>query len=265
MIHPTAIIEPGAQLGANVRVGPFCYVAATAAIGDDSILEPHAVVMSHTTIGPRCRIHSGAVIGDAPQDLSFTGAESYVVIGSDCTFREGATVHRGADPASSTRLGNHVYMMANSHVAHNCTLADHVIMANGTLLGGHVTVGERVFFGGGCAVHQHCHIGRLAMVGALGMLSKDLPPFCVSASNHLNTVYGMNLVGLRRAGFSPADRAQIKDAFHTLFRANLNLSQAKLALREQHGNPFAIEYADFIENARRGICRFYGIKDNADA
>ena len=264
MIHPTAIIEPGARIGGNAQIGAFCYVAATVILGNNCVLKPHATVLDHTTIGDRCAIHSGAVIGDAPQDLSFTGEPSFAVIGNDCTFREGATVHRGAAPGSTTRLGDHVYMMANTHVAHNCDIGDHVIMANGTLLGGHVTLGERVFCGGGSGIHQHCHIGRLAMIGATGLIAKDVPPFCITASAQASRVYGLNLIGLRRAGFTAADRVHIKAAFHLLYRSNLNLTQAKTALREQPGNPFAAEYATFLDHAKRGICRLHAQTDSPD-
>lgn len=255
MIHPTAIVEPGAQLGADVRIGPLAYVAATAVLGDGCVLAPHAVVLDHTTLGARCTVHSGAVIGDLPQDLSFGGEPSYVVTGDDCTFREGATVHRGTKPGTTTRIGHRVFMMANSHAAHNCEVGDHVIMANGTLLGGYVTVGERCVFGGGAAVHQFCHIGRLAMIGSGAFISKDLPPFCIAPSSRNSFVAGLNLVGLRRAGLDAARRAQIKQAFHVIYRSGLNASQAQERLRAETGNPFAQEFADFLAQATRGICR----------
>lgn len=266
MIHPTAIVEPGAQLGADVHIGPFAYVAATAVLGDGCVLAPHAVVLDHTTLGARCTVHSGAVIGDLPQDLSFGGEPSYVVTGDDCTFREGVTIHRGTKPGSTTRLGHHVFMMANSHAAHNCEVGDHVVMANCVLLAGYVTVGERCFFGGSAAVHQFCHIGRLAMVAASSLLTKDLPPFCVSVNNENSMVYGLNLVGLRRAGLDAAQRAQIKQAFATLYRSGLNTSQARDTLRADTGNPFAAEFADFIDRATRGLCRpSFDTADASDA
>ena len=255
MIHPTAIVEPGAQLGAAVQIGPFAYVAATVRLGDGCALAPHAVVLGHTTLGARCKVHSGAVIGDLPQDLSFGGEPSYVVVGDDCSFREGVTVHRGTKPGTTTRIGNHVFMMSCSHAAHNCEVGDRVVMANGVLLAGYVTVGERAFLGGGSAVHQFCHVGRLAMVAAASILTKDLPPFCMSRGIENSQVAGLNVVGLRRNGFDAAQRAQIKQAFNLLYRSGLNVSQAKERLRSETGNPFAAEYADFLDHAKRGICR----------
>ena len=255
MIHPTAIVEPGAQLGTDVQIGPYAYVAATVRLGDGCVLAPHAVVLGHTTLGARCQVHSCAVIGDLPQDLSFGGEPSYVVVGDDCTFRESVTIHRGTKPGTTTRIGHHVFMMANSHVAHNCEVGDRVIMANGVLLGGYVVVGERCFFGGSSAVHQFCHVGRLAMVAADSILTKDLPPFCTSLSAENSQVGGLNVVGLRRNGFAAAQRAQIKQAFNVVYRAGLNVAQAKERLRAETGNPFAAEFADFLDHAKRGICR----------
>ena len=255
MIHPTAIVEPGAQLGTDVQIGPCAYVAATARLGDGCVLGPHAVVLDHATLGARCKVHSGAVIGDLPQDLSFKDEPSYVVAGDDCTFREGVTVHRGTKPGTTTRIGHHVFMMANSHAAHNCEVGDRVIMANGVLLGGYVVVGERCFFGGSSAVHQFCHVGRLAMVAADSILTKDLPPFCTSLSAENSQVGGLNVVGLRRAGFDAAQRAQIKQAFNLIYRSGLNKSQAAEQLRADAANPFAAEFAEFLSQAKRGICR----------
>ena len=255
MIHPTAIVEPGAQLGAGVQLGPFAYVAATARLGDGCVLAPHAVVLGYTTLGARCQVHSGAVIGDLPQDLSFKDEPSYVVVGDDCTFREGVTIHRGTKPGTTTRIGNHVFMMANSHAAHNCEVGDYVVMANGALLAGYVTVGARCFIGGNVGVHQFCHIGRLAMVGSGAFIGKDLPPFCIAPSSQNSFVAGLNLVGLRRNGFDAAQRAQIKQAFNLVYRSGLNVAQAKERLRAETANPFAAEFADFLDHAKRGICR----------
>ena len=255
MIHPTAIIEPGAQLGTDVQIGPFAYVAATARLGDGCILGPHAVVLEHTTLGARCKVHSGAVLGDLPQDLSFKNEPSYVVTGDDCVFREGATVHRGTKPGTTTRLGHHVFMMSNSHAAHNCEVGDHVVMANCVLLAGYVTVGERCFLGGASAVHQFCHVGRLAMIAADSIVTKDVPPFCMTLSSRNSEVGGLNTVGLRRSGFTAPQRAQIKQAFHLLYRSGLNTSQAREKLAADSTNPFAAEYAEFLAHAKRGLCR----------
>lgn len=255
MIHPTAIVDSGAELGADVRIGPYAVVAATARIGDGCVLDAHSVVGPHTTLGARCRLHAHAVIGDDPQDLSFRGGRTCLVVGDDCTFREGVTVHRGADEETTTVIGSHVYMMANSHAAHNVVLGDHCILANNTLLAGHVSVQERCFFGGHSGVHQFCHVGRLAMVGAGHIVTKDLPPFCITPTNTAGEVAGLNTVGLRRAGLTASERKQIKEAFEILYRSGLNLTQAKERLYAVENNPFAREIAVFLENSKRGICQ----------
>ena len=255
MIHPTAIVEPGAQLGNGVQIGPYAYVASTVRLGDGCVLAPHAVVLGHTTLGARCQVHSCAVLGDLPQDLSFKDEPSYVVVGDDCTFRESVTVHRGTKPGTTTRIGNHVFMMANSHVAHNCEVGDHVVFANTAAIGGYVVVGDRCFIGGNVGVHQFCHVGRLAMIGSGALISKDLPPFCTALSSKNSYVGGLNVVGMRRAGLGAADRAQIKQAFGILYRSGLNVAQAKERLRAETANPFAAEFADFLDHAKRGICR----------
>lgn len=255
MIHPTAIVEPGARLGTGVQIGPFAYVASTVQLGDGCVLAPHAVILGHTTLGARCQVHSCAVIGDLPQDLSFKDEPSYVVIGDDCTFRESVTIHRGTKPGTTTRIGNHVFMMANSHVAHNGEVGDHVVFANTAAIGGYVTVGERCFLGGNTGVHQFCHIGRLAMVGSGALVSKDLPPFCTAVSSKNSYVGSLNVVGLRRAGFTAPQRAQVKQAFNVVYRSGLNVAQARERLRAEPDNPFAAEFAEFLDHAKRGICR----------
>lgn len=267
MIHPTAIVEAGAQLGTDVQIGPWAYVAATARLGDGCVLAPHAVVLDHATLGAHCNVHSCAVIGDLPQDLSFGGEPSYVVVGDDCVFRESVTINRGTKPGTTTRIGNHVFMMANSHVAHNGEVADHVVFANCAAIGGYATIGERAFLGGNTGVHQFCHIGRLAMVGSGALVSKDLPPFCTAVSSKNSYVGGLNVVGMRRAGLGAAERAQIKQAFNVLYRSGFNVAQAKERLRADTGNPFATEFAEFLAQATRGICRpaFGATDEESDA
>lgn len=265
MIHPTAIIEPGAQLGADVRIGPLAYVAATAVLGDGCVLAPHAVVLDHTTLGAHCTVHSGAVIGDLPQDLSFGGEPSYVVTGDHCTFREGVTIHRGTKPGTTTRIGHRVFMMANTHAAHNCEVGDHVIMANGALLGGYVTVGERAFIGGNVGVHQFCRIGRLAMVGSMAFISKDLPLLHrTQQPKQLRRRTQPRRPAPRRTQRRPA-RPDQTGLCHPLSLRPQHL-QARETLRADTGNPFAAEFADFIDRATRGLCRpSFDTADASDA
>lgn len=254
MIHASAIIEPGAELGANVSVGPFSYIEAQTRIGDGCVIGPRVSILRYTTLGAGCEVHSGAVLGDLPQDLSFRGAESYVRIGDRCVIREGVTIHRGTKDGTTTEIGEACFLMGYSHFAHNVKLGARVIVVNGALLAGYVEVGDGAFISGNVVIHQFTRIGRLAILGGACGLNKDVPPFCMTRPLSLNRVVGLNVIGLRRAGVDAAGRLAIKRAFNLLYRSGLNVSDAVARLRgEWTGGP-AIELADFIENSRRGIC-----------
>ncbi len=254
-IHPTAVVSPQAELGAEVTVGPLAVVEAGAVIGDRCVIGPHAAILRHTTLGAGCRVHAHAVLGDLPQDKAFDGRESYVRIGGACVLREGVTVHRGTKPGTATEIGAGCFLMANSHVGHNSRLGDRVILANGVLLGGYAEIGAGAFLSGNCMVHQFVRVGRLAMLGGGSGVSKDVPPFCTVASLHLNQVAGLNIVGLRRAGMPPADRLALKRAFRMLYLSDMNFSQAAAAIRGECPAGPAGELADFVEASKRGICR----------
>ncbi|AFY59692.1 acyl-ACP--UDP-N-acetylglucosamine O-acyltransferase [Synechococcus sp. PCC 6312] len=255
-IHPTAIIESGAKLGAGVEIGPFCYVAATVEIGPGTILGPHVTLLGHTTIGQNCQIHSGAVIGDLPQDFAYQGGRSYVQIGDQCQIREGVTIHRGTGADSQTLVGNHCLLMANSHLAHNVCIGNQVTLANNALLAGYVQVGDRAFISGNCLVHQFTRIGRLAMLSGGTATQKDVPPFCMTRSLSTNTVMGLNTVGLKRAGFTLAERQILKEALHELYNPKLNITQALAVLQAKFADPLVQELSEFIAQSQRGICRF---------
>jgi UDP-N-acetylglucosamine acyltransferase len=255
-IHPTAIVDPGAVLGKDVTIGPYVVVAPGVEIGDACTVGPHAVIHRYTSIGAGCRIHAGAILGDSPQDLSFAGDISYVRIGRNCVIREGVTINRGTKAGSATIVGDGCYLMANSHLGHNVKLGDNVIVANGALLGGYVAVGDRAFLSGHVLIHQFTRVGRLAMLSGGAGISKDVPPFCTVHGVMTNTIAGLNLVGLRRAGFSPDERQQVKHAFDLLYRSGLNVTQAVAALKKEFTTGPAAEWAPFIEASKRGICAF---------
>jgi len=261
MIHKTAVIDPGAEIGKDVSVGPFSCIEGDVKIGDGCVIGPHVTIMRYTTIGEKCRVHSGAVLGDIPQDLGFGGGESFVRIGTGCVIREGVTVHRGTKPGTATEIGDNCFLMAYSHFAHNVKLGRNVIVANNAMMGGYAEVGDRAFVSGGVGVHQFCRIGRLAMVGGNSGISKDVPPFCTIRSVTLNVVGGMNLVGMKRAGFSPVDRAQVKEAFKLLYRSGLNVKQAVEKARSVFISGPGQEFWQFIEQAKRGICPVGRIED----
>ncbi|RPH98213.1 MAG: acyl-[acyl-carrier-protein]--UDP-N-acetylglucosamine O-acyltransferase [Zetaproteobacteria bacterium] len=241
-IHPTAIIEDGAVIGDDVDVGPY------------------AVIFRHATIGPHCRIHTGAVIGDVPQDLAFKNVDSVVRIGAGCVIREHVTIHRGTKEGTGTVVGDGCYLMAHSHLGHNVQLGRRVILAN-ALLAGYVEIGDLAFISGNACVHQFVRIGRLAMLGGLAAATKDVPPFCTMRPTALNAVTALNVIGMRRAGMTPTERAEAKEAFRLLYRASLNVTQALEAIRGNFQGGPAIEMCDFIAASKRGICR---LDDSAD-
>jgi UDP-N-acetylglucosamine acyltransferase len=240
MIHPTAIVHPDAQLDAAVRIGPHC------------VIGPHVVILGQSVIGARNRFHAGCVIGDAPQDLKYRGEPTRLRIGDDNIFREHVTVHRSNQPGEETVIGSNNYFMQHAHVAHNCRIANHTIIAGGALLAGHVEVQERAFISGNCLVHQFCRVGALALMQGGSAISKDLPPFTIALRE--NEICGLNLVGLRRAGFTPEQRLELKRLYHALFRSGQNLRAAVAAARQTFTSPAARQMLDFIAESRRGVC-----------
>jgi UDP-N-acetylglucosamine acyltransferase len=255
-IHSTAVIHPKAKVGDHVTVGPFAVIGEHAEVGDGCMIDAHAAVVGHTTIGEGSHIYSGAVIGGEPQDLAYKGDVSHVKVGKRCTLRECVTINRGTKPGTVTEIGDDCFLMATVHVGHNCKLGKRVIIANGTMLGGYVEVGDFAFISGAVTIHQFVKIGRLVMVGGAAGLSKDVPPFCLVQSMGRNIVAGLNVVGLRRSGFTPAERKVVKDAFKTLYLSGQNVSQAVAQMKGLFTEGPAAELAVFVEQAHRGICRF---------
>lgn len=254
MIHPTAVVAPEARLGVGVEIGPYAVVEPGAEIGDHCVIGAHAVVERHVRMGARNSVGAGAVIGADPQDLGFKAAtESYVQIGDDNRIREHCTVHRAVKAGSATVLGNHCFLMVGAHVGHDSRLGDRVIMANGVLLGGHVEIGDGAFLGGGTLVHQFVKIGRLVVTQGNSSLSKSVPPYLMASG--LNAVVGLNVVGLKRGGFSGSQRAEIKQAFDGLFRSGRNVSQAREWASGRSWGEAALCFWEFVEGAgKRGIC-----------
>lgn len=254
MVHKTAVLASGCELGSDVKVGPFSYIESDVRIGDGCVIGPHVTILRHTSLGSNCSVHSCAVLGDVPQDIGFAGCDSGVRIGSNCRIREGVTIHRGSGPGTFTEVGDGCFLMAFSHVAHNVRLGRDVILANGVLLAGHVEVGDGAFIGGNAGVHQFVKIGRLAMLGGGSALSKDLPPFCTLRPAALNRIAGLNVVGMRRAGLTAVERDEIKRAFKIIYRSGRNVKQAMEYIEETfHGGP-ALEFCEFIRRSTRGIC-----------
>jgi len=253
MIHPTAVVHPKARVHSGVRVGPYAVVDAGVTLGPECELGPHVYITGVTAIGARNRFHAGCVIGDAPQDLKYKGEPTGVRIGDDNVFREHVTVHRSANVGEETVIGSHCLLMANSHVGHNGVLGNHVILANGTLLGGYVTVGDRAFISGNCLVHQFTRVGELALMQGGAGISKDLPPFTIARGD--NRICGLNVVGLRRAGVTSAERLELKGLYHFLFRGRRRLREAIEEARGQFSSEPARRLLEFVQATKRGICR----------
>jgi UDP-N-acetylglucosamine acyltransferase len=253
-IHPTAILDPHARIGADVEIGPFSTIGPEVMIGDNTIVQSHVVIEGEVTIGTGNFIGHGAVIGAPPQDVSFSPErKARVEIGNENVIREYCTIHRGSPEGSATKIGDNNFLMTAAHLGHNCAISNNVIIANNCLLGGHVRVDDGAFLGGGGVFHQHMRIGRLALTQGASGFSKDIPPFVIAAE--INYVFGVNVIGLRRAGFSGQDRDEIKAAFKLLYTSGLNISQAlKKAAAMEFGAP-AREFFAFVATAgKRGIC-----------
>lgn len=214
IIHPTAIVEQGAYLHDGVVVGPFCHIGAGVEIGAGAVLQSHVVVAGRTTIGSRVRVFPFVSLGAPSQDLKAALAEGALSIGDDCIIREGVTINSGV--GAGTRVGAGCAFLAYSHVAHDCRLGDGVILANQVLLGGHVTVGDHASIGGGTAVHQNVRIGAHAFVGGLAGVEGDVIPFGLAGGNRAH-LFGVNIVGLRRRGYSTEQIAQLREAYRQLF------------------------------------------------
>ncbi len=255
MIHKTAIIDPAAKLGKNVTVGPYTTIDADTVIGDNCVIGPRVSIMPYTTIGNGCKIHAGAVIGDLPQDTSFKECESFVKIGDNCILRECVTVQRGDKTNTTTSMGNNCMVMAYSHLGHNAKMANNVIMATHSGLAGHTEVGNNVFISAFVGVHQFCKIGRLAMIGGICSVTKDVLPYSMLATNTPGTLQGMNIVGMRRAGINAEERKNIKQAFKLIFHSDLNLAPAMEEIEKTLPEELSKELADFVANSKRGLCR----------
>jgi len=253
-IHPTAIVDTAARIGSDVEIGPFSIVGPQVAIGENTIVQSHVVIEGEVEIGSGNLIGHGAIIGAPPQDISFSPErKTKVAIGNNNIIREYCTIHRGTAEGSATKIGNNNFLMAGAHIGHNCEIGNNVVIANNCLLAGYVQVDDGAFLGGGSTFHQFMHIGRLVMVQGSSAFGKDLPPFVVAAER--NSVFGVNVVGLRRAGFSTKDREEIKAAFKLVYLSGLNISQALQNGATMNFGAPAREFLDFIGNAKkRAIC-----------
>jgi UDP-N-acetylglucosamine acyltransferase len=251
-IHPTALVDPHAEIHPEASIGPYVVIDGRVCIGRGTRVLAHAVLTGNTEIGEENEIHMGAVIGHTPQDLAYKGGETFLKIGHRNIIREHSQIHRGTTTGSATVIGNDNYFMHHSHVAHNCQIGHQTIIAGGALLAGYVQVEDRAFVSGNCVVHQFVHIGTLAILRGLSRTSRDVPPFCIMDGTH--TVRGINAVGLRRAGFSSERIRALRQAFSRLFRQKVNLRRAVAELRAQPCSSDVCYLLDFIQQSTRGVC-----------
>jgi len=255
-ISPLALIEPGAQLGDDIEIGPFSLIGSNVSIGDGCVIHNNVTITGHTTIGQRNRIFPGAVIGGEPQDYCYSGGATTVEIGDDNLFREGVTVNRGADKEDgATRIGHRNFLMSNAHVAHNCHVFNNTILTNGVLLAGHVHVHDYAIVSGNSAVSHFCTLGTGSFVGGMCRVVQDVPPYMMSVSADDPTIATVNIVGMKRRGISDSTINLIRKTFKLIYREHKNVTETRAILMEELDGAFPIELMsllNFIEWTGKG-------------
>lgn len=255
-IHDSAIVDPGAHVGAECYIGPFCTVGAEVTLHDGVRLESHVVVDGRTLIGEETHVFPFTSIGLAPQDLKYSGEATATEIGRRNKIREFVTIHRGtAGGGGITRVGDDNLLMAQAHVAHDCRIGNEVIMANAATLAGHVEIADRANVGAYSGVHQFCRVGNEAFIGGYSVVVKDAPPFAVIQGNHARC-YGLNRVGMKRRGYSKETIEKLHRAFHLLLSAKLNTTQALERIKEEITGCREVDLlVEFIESSKRGVVK----------
>ncbi len=254
-IHPTAIVNTGAELSDSVTVGPFTIIEDDVVIGSGTQILSHARIASGARIGKECIIHHGAVLGTIPQDLKFSGEKTTIEIGDRTVIREYCMLNRGTKHSGTSLIGSDSLLMAYCHVAHDCFVGDHVILANGVQLAGHVTIEDWAIVGGLVPIHQFCTVGCHVMIGGGYRVVQDVPPYIMAASEPLG-FKGVNVIGLRRRGFEKEAIDALRRCYRLIYRSKLNLTQAKTRIHEElELTPEISHVLDFIQQSERGIIR----------
>jgi UDP-N-acetylglucosamine acyltransferase len=259
-IHPTALVDPGAQIPASCTIGPYCTIGANVVLGEDCVLLSHIVLEGHLVMGSGNRVSPFTCIGIAPQDLKYAGEPTRVQIGDNNTIRENVTISRGtAGGGGLTSVGSDCLMMAGAHIGHDSHVGSHCILANAATLAGHVTVEDYAVVGAFSAVHQFCRVGRHAYIGGGTMATQDVLPYSLTSAQRNNRSYGLNRVGLQRRGFTPPQINHLRHAYRLLQASKLNTTDALAAIRETltPGTPdeHVTYLADFITNSQRGVIK----------
>ena len=254
--HPTAIVESDASVAEDVEIGPYSVIHAGSRIGPGTVIESHVVIHGCTTIGSGNRFHQGCAIGDLPQDVSYRGSPTKVLIGNDNVFREYTTIHRGTESGCGvTTIGDNNYFMAHSHIAHDCTVGNNTIFAHSGSIAGHTVVEDFATVGPFSGVHQHCRVGAHGWIGAYTVVTKDVVPFSKTVGNRAR-IYGPNLLGLQRRGFSIEAIKNIRRAYRILFQSKLNTTQAIGKIEDEIRDSPEVDYIiRFIRSSKRGVIK----------
>ena len=255
VIHPTALVDPSAQIGAGTVVGPYCVIGAEVSLGENCVLQNHVTLAGPLKVGSGNKFFAYGSIGQQTQDLKYKGEPTYLEVGDDNCFREFVTINRSTTATGKTTVGSGGNFLAYSHIGHDCTVGDAVIFSNNGTLAGHVQVGDHAVIGGLTAIHQFCRIGRFAITGGCSKIVQDVPPYMIADGNPAE-VRGINQIGLERAGYSPEKIKPIKEAFRLIYRAKMNTGQALGAVREKLAESAEVQdILSFIEKSERGIIR----------
>ncbi|MFH1196106.1 MAG: acyl-ACP--UDP-N-acetylglucosamine O-acyltransferase [bacterium] len=254
-IHPTAIVSPNAKIGNNILISPYVVIEDDVEIGDDCWIGPHTVIYNGARIGQRVKIHQSVSVANVPQDLKFGNDITYFYIGDDTVVREFATLHRGTNATGFSKVGKKCLLMAYTHIAHDCVIGNNCILANNVQMGGHCHIEDWVIIGGMTGIHQFSNIGQHAMIGAAGQVASDVPPYILTGRDPFKFA-GLNVIGLRRRGFSNEDISTIKEAYRLLYLSGMNFGQAKEKIEAELGeHPMVKNILNFINNSKRGILR----------
>ncbi|HHY98810.1 MAG TPA: acyl-ACP--UDP-N-acetylglucosamine O-acyltransferase [Firmicutes bacterium] len=267
-IHHTAIVHPSARLGAGVEIGPYCVIGPDVAIGDGTKIGAHVVIHGPCEIGKNCVLSPFVCLGGDPQDIKYKGEKTGLIIGDENVIREFVTIHRGTpEGRGETRVGNRNTIMTYAHIAHDCIVGSGVTITAGAALAGHVIVEDEAVLGGMCGIHQFCRVGRLAMVGGMAKVVKDVPPFALVDGNPAR-VMGLNIVGMRRHGLSSETRATLRKAYRILYNSGLTVSQANHKIAQELSScPEIASLIDFLNGSSRGIMSYKdqgGYKDHGE-
>lgn len=254
-IHPLALVDPAAEIGRDVTIGPFCIVEQGAVIGDGCQLAARVVIKGRTTLGKHNEVGEGSVLGGKAQHVVESQPGGMLVIGDHNRLRENVTIHRGHADDARTVVGDHNYLMVNAHIGHDCRVGNHTIIVNNVMVGGHVHIHDRAYLSGGVAVHQFCRVGQYAMVGGLGRVVQDVPPYVMVSGGGETEIVGLNRVGLKRNGFTTQDLLQLKAAYRVIYRQGLRWCEVLETLERDYSSGPAAAFIEFLRSGKRGFIR----------